>query len=55
MLSLSALFAFVFLLIIDLFAGRKNPYVGILAYLVAPSFFLLGVLFTIIGFLFRWI
>jgi len=53
-LSLSALFAFVFLFVIELFAGRKNPYVGVLAYFVAPGFFLLGVFLTVLGVFVRW-
>lgn len=42
MLAASALFAFLFLFAIDLTAGERNAYVGILAYLVAPGFFVLG-------------
>ena len=41
-LSVSAAFAFLFLFGIDLFAHGGNPYMGILAYLVAPGFFFLG-------------
>lgn len=42
-LSVSAAFAFLLLFSIDLFAHGGNPYMGILAYLVAPGFFFLGV------------
>src|SRR3954469_13145241 len=45
----SALFAFLFLFAIDLFAAHPSPYVGILAYLVAPLFFLLGWIIAVIG------
>ena len=37
-LAAAALFAFVLLFAIDFFAPAKNPYVGILAYVVAPFF-----------------
>src|SRR5215472_10989963 len=48
-LAASALFAFVLLFAIDLFAPAKNPYVGILAYVVAPFFFILGLALTVLG------
>ncbi len=54
LLSVSAVFAFLFLLGIDLFAGHRNPYVGILAYVVAPAFFIVGLLLTSLGVLVRW-
>lgn len=54
MLSLGGVFAFLFLLGIDLFAGHRNPYVGILAYVVAPLFFLIGLFLTAIGVFIRW-
>ncbi|MEW6303980.1 MAG: NapC/NirT family cytochrome c [Verrucomicrobiota bacterium] len=38
----SALFAFVLLFAIDLMAHHGNPYMGILAYVVAPGFLFLG-------------
>lgn len=49
-----ALFAFLLLLAIDQFAGHRNPYVGILAYVVAPLFFILGIFVTFLGALIRW-
>ena len=52
-LSTSAVFAFLFLLAIDLFARRENPYVGILAYVVAPAFFLAGLALTAVGVILR--
>ncbi len=48
-LATAALFAFVLLFAIDLFARVKNPYIGILAYVVAPFFFLLGLALTLLG------
>src|SRR5450755_3735440 len=48
-LGTSALFAFLLLVAIDQFAGHRNPYVGILAYVVAPGFLILGVALTAIG------
>lgn len=39
---LGSVFAFVMLLVIDLFAGHQSPYVGILTFVVAPAFFFLG-------------
>ena len=41
-LAISAAFAFLFLFAIDLIAHGGNPYMGILAYLVAPGFFFFG-------------
>ena len=40
--ALGSLFAFVFLVAIDTFAHTANPYVGILTYIVAPAFLMLG-------------
>jgi len=53
-LSVGAVFAFFFLLGIDLFSGHRNPYVGIFAYVVAPGFFLLGLGLALLGALIRW-
>jgi nitrate/TMAO reductase-like tetraheme cytochrome c subunit len=53
-LAAGALFAFFLLFGIDLFAGHRNPYVGILAYVVAPLFFILGIFLTFLGALIRW-
>src|SRR6476646_2398982 len=49
LLAASAVFAFLFLFAIDLFATHSSAYVGILAYLVAPLFFLFGLVLAIIG------
>src|SRR5687768_6820361 len=40
--ALGSLFAFLLLFAIDLFAHQGNPYMGILAYVVAPGFMMLG-------------
>src|SRR5215467_6748748 len=48
-LAASALFAFVLLFAIDLLAPAKNAYIGILAYVVAPFFFLLGLVLILLG------
>jgi nitrate/TMAO reductase-like tetraheme cytochrome c subunit len=53
-LAASALFAFLLLFAFDLFAIHRNPYIGILAYVVAPFFFVLGIFFTLLGALIRW-
>ncbi|MEY2504376.1 MAG: hypothetical protein QOG27_656, partial [Verrucomicrobiota bacterium] len=49
LLAASALFAFLFLFAIDLFAANSSPYLGILAYVVAPFFFLLGSFLALFG------
>jgi NapC/NirT cytochrome c family, N-terminal region len=48
-LAAAALFAFVLLFAIDLFAPAKNPYIGILAYVIAPLFLLLGLALILLG------
>lgn len=53
-LAAGALFSFLLLLAIDQFAGHRNPYVGILAYVVSPLFFILGIFLTFLGALIRW-
>jgi nitrate/TMAO reductase-like tetraheme cytochrome c subunit len=53
-LAAGGLFSFFLLLAIDLFAGHPNPYVGILAYVVAPLFFIFGIFLTLLGALIRW-
>jgi nitrate/TMAO reductase-like tetraheme cytochrome c subunit len=49
LLAASGLFAFFLLVALDQFAGHRNPYVGILAYVVAPGFFLLGLVIALFG------
>src|SRR5205823_212285 len=43
------LFAFVLLFGIDTFAHHRNPYMGLLAYVVAPGFMVLGALLGVLG------
>ena len=45
----ASVFSFLLLFLIDTVAGSTNPYVGILTYLVAPTFSTLGVAITILG------
>jgi hypothetical protein len=49
-LALSAFFAFVLLFAVDLFATHANPYMGILAYVVAPMFLLAGLAMVVTGY-----
>lgn len=49
-LAFSAFFAFVLLFAVDLLAHHGNPYMGILAYVVAPGFLLLGLGLVAFGF-----
>src|ERR1041384_2250781 len=49
---LGSVFAFTLLLIFDLFTARQYPYVGILTFVVAPAFFLLGLFLMLFG---RWL
>jgi nitrate/TMAO reductase-like tetraheme cytochrome c subunit len=51
-IALGSLFAFLLLFAIDLFAHHGNPYMGILAYVVAPGFLFLGLFLILLG---RWI
>jgi len=53
-LAAGALFSFLLLVAIDQFAGHRNPYVGILAYVVAPLFFILGAVIAIFGAILQW-
>ena len=46
---LGSVFSFFFLFTLDIFAPGQNPYVGILTYLVAPMFFLLGGILWLCG------
>ncbi|MBM3267534.1 MAG: NapC/NirT family cytochrome c [Candidatus Sericytochromatia bacterium] len=42
-------FSFLLLFLLDLFAPYSNPYVGVVAYLIAPGIGLLGVVVMVIG------
>ena len=48
-IAIGSLFAFLLLIAMDLIAGRGNPYMGILAYLVAPVFLVLGLVLMGVG------
>jgi nitrate/TMAO reductase-like tetraheme cytochrome c subunit len=48
-LAVSAFFAFLLLCVIDLFAHNRSPYMGILAYVVAPGFLFLGLGMIAVG------
>ncbi len=54
LLAVSALFSFFLLFAIDLFAGHPNPYLGILAYVIAPVFFVLGLVIALFGAILQW-
>jgi nitrate/TMAO reductase-like tetraheme cytochrome c subunit len=48
-----SVFSFALLLLLDALAHFSNPYVGILTYLVAPGFFVIGLVLAGIGAFFR--
>ena len=50
-LAVSAFFAFVLLFSVDIFATHANPYMGILAYVVAPMFLLTGLAMALLGYI----
>lgn len=50
-MMVGSIFAFIFLMALDLLAPSSNPYVGILAYLVTPFFLLVGVVGIVLGLL----
>jgi len=50
-LAISAFFAFVLLFAVDLFATHANPYMGILAYVVAPMFLFAGLAMVLAGYI----
>src|SRR5262249_4408341 len=50
--ALGGLFAFLLLFAIDLFAHHGNPYMGILAYVIAPGFMIFGL---VLGGMGAWI
>src|SRR5262249_38981484 len=49
LIAVSSFFAFLLLFGIDLFAHHTNPYMGILAYVVAPGFLVVGTVLVVIG------
>ncbi len=50
-LATSAFFAFLLLFAVDLMAEHANPYMGILAYVVAPIFLIMGISMVLLGFI----
>src|SRR5215813_6180670 len=44
-----SVFSFVLLLLLDALAHFANPYIGILTYLVAPGFLLIGLVLAAVG------
>ena len=46
---MGSFFAFLLLFTLDFFAEHGNPYVGILAYAVAPAFLILGTFLVVLG------
>lgn len=47
--ALGSFFAFVLLFVIDMLAAYSNPYMGILAYVIAPGFLFLGMAMAVAG------
>jgi hypothetical protein len=55
-MTAGSVFAFLFLFALELISGHSNAYIGILTYLVAPAFFLLGLVLVLTGWLVqRWL
>ena len=50
-LAAAAFLAFMLLFSVDLFATHANPYMGILAYVVAPTFLLMGLAMVLLGYI----
>jgi nitrate/TMAO reductase-like tetraheme cytochrome c subunit len=48
-LALVSLVNILFLFLIDVMSERHSPYIGILAYMVAPGFLILGLLLVLVG------
>ena len=48
-LAMCSLFAALCLIAIDFFHGFRQPYMGILIYLIVPSFFWIGLIFAGVG------
>jgi nitrate/TMAO reductase-like tetraheme cytochrome c subunit len=52
-LSMGSLFCFLLLFVLDSLSHFANPYIGLLTYLVSPSFLFLGILMSVTGILWR--
>lgn len=48
-IAIAALFSFAFLVWMDFSQGEKNPYLGIIAYILTPAFLILGLLLVVVG------
>ena len=48
-IALGSVFSFILLFALDFFSHHGNPYMGILAYVVAPVFFILGSFLIFVG------
>jgi nitrate/TMAO reductase-like tetraheme cytochrome c subunit len=53
LVMVGSLFSFLLLLLLDIMAPFANPYVGILTYLVAPGFLVIGLVLAVAGAYFR--
>lgn len=49
LLSLLSFVIILFLILVELFSENLNPYLGIITYIVLPTFVILGILFVIFG------
>lgn len=52
-LAVGSLFCFVLLFLLDSLSHFSNPYIGLLTYLVAPSFLFIGIFLAVCGVLWR--
>src|SRR4051794_24853376 len=52
-LAMASLFCFILLFLLDSFSHFANPYIGLLTYLVSPSFLFIGLAMTVTGLLWR--
>src|SRR2546423_2996924 len=52
MVVVASWFAFLLLLTLDFFAHQENPYIGILIWIISPSFLVLGLAMMGLG---RWV
>src|SRR5947208_2300222 len=53
LVMVGSLFSFLLLLLLDALAHSSNPYIGILTYLVAPGFLVIGMILAAVGAWFR--
>jgi nitrate/TMAO reductase-like tetraheme cytochrome c subunit len=52
-LAMGSLFCFLLLFLLDSFSHFANPYIGLLTYLVAPSFLFMGIAMSAVGIVWR--